>query len=740
MTSRAPAEAVPARPARANRFVGVVGLAVFVGLAALATVPVAAAPTPDQCMMCHKDPGLAKSVGRQGSLFVDVAALQRSTHASLSCVDCHTDASSLSHAPRLAPVRCARCHAAAKQSLSAGAHRSLGAAGTEVACTTCHGIHDVKDPRKGGMAVCARCHAQEVAVYATSVHGVAHAQGDSSASTCQDCHGSPHGLLAHTDPAAPTNRAHAKETCARCHADRRWMSRKGIAIPAAVQLFRGSVHGRSAKLNAAQCIDCHGAHGVRRAADPLSALYRSNIPGTCGQCHMREVTAYRVGVHGTALRRGVTDAPVCTDCHGEHMIQGPKDVDSPVAAAHVTETCSRCHEATGIRRTYGLPASRLATYRDSYHGLAARGGSPVVANCASCHGFHDILPSSDPRSSIAAGNLGRTCGRCHPGVEKNKLMGPIHVVIATSREPALFWARIIYLWLIAGTIGFMLLHNALDFVRKLRRHLAEQMGRVQPHAQALSRWFVRMTALERLQHTLLAVSFFTLVYTGFALKYPEAWGFHWLAKLEGGYAWRSIIHRVAAVAMVVTSLFHVGYLLTRRGRRLVFDLFPRVSDAFDLMQNMLYLVGLRSHPARFDRFGYIEKAEYWALIWGTMVMTVTGGVLWFENSFMQRWPKWILDLATVVHFYEAWLAFLAIVVWHLYQNIVNPDVYPMNWTWLTGKISEDQLRHEHYREWEREVGAEEEPVRAPAAVRGAEPAPGGAAPAGGIPEPGATQM
>ena len=88
-------------------------------------------------------------------------------------------------------------------------------------------------------------------------------------------------------------------------------------------------------------------------------------------------------------------------------------------------------------------------------------------------------------------------------------------------------------------------------------------------------------------------------------------------------------------------------------------------------------------------------------------MTVTGVLLWFENEALRALPKWMLDLATLIHYYEAWLAFLAIVVWHLYMNIVNPDVYPMNWTWLTGRISEAQLRHEHYLEWQRIVAAEE---------------------------------
>ena len=221
-----------------------------------------------------------------------------------------------------------------------------------------------------------------------------------------------------------------------------------------------------------------------------------------------------------------------------------------------------------------------------------------------------------------------------------------------------------------------------------------------------TRWFERMTVAERIQHALLAVSFFTLVYTGFALKFPETWLFAWFARLEGGYAWRSVIHRTAAVVMIAGATIHVFYLLTRRGRRLLLDLIPRFKDAVDLVQNLLYLTGLRKAPPQFDRFGYIEKMEYWALIWGTVVMSATGLMLWFENASLRLVQKWVLDLATIVHYYEAWLAFLAIVVWHLYQNIVNPDVYPMNWTWLTGKIPDAQLRHEHYLEWARLVEQE----------------------------------
>lgn len=532
---------------------------------------------------------------------------------------------------------------------------------------------------------------------------------------------------------SPTSRAHLAATCARCHADRELMTRRRITIPEATELYARSVHGRSKNPNAATCNDCHESHRIRPASDPASSIARANIANTCGRCHAKQASDYRMSIHGAALARGVMAAPTCTDCHGEHRIRGPREADSPVAARSVTQTCSHCHEAQGIRETYGLPAGRLGTYQDSFHGLAARGGSPAVANCASCHGEHAILPSSDPRSPIFAKNLPATCGRCHPGAGEKFALGQVHVAAATHADPLLYTVRWVYLLLIVGTIGGMALHNGLDFHSKLARHLRRQWRGAEAAAhsahEGLDRWFVRMTPFERVQHVLLAVSFFVLVYTGFALKFPEAWPFAWLARLEHGYAWRSIVHRVAAVIMVASAILHVIYLVTRRGRSTLVALLPRPGDLPLAWQNLMYMMGRRQEPPAFQRFGYIEKAEYWALIWGTLVMSLTGVLLWFENQSLHWLSKRLLDLATLVHYYEAWLAFLAILVWHVYQNVFNPDVYPMNWTWLTGKISDEQLRHEHRAEWEElqraeaEAAAAEDEARTPeAGAEGTNPA------------------
>ncbi|HVP15608.1 MAG TPA: cytochrome b/b6 domain-containing protein [Terriglobales bacterium] len=668
--------------------------------------------TNETCMGCHGQTDLSRERG--GSVHVDLARLQASPHGRLACVACHSGVTEVPHSPRLPSVACGSCHRDAAAAISGSAHRAAGGAGG--GCMGCHGTgHTVRRAARTGVDACAGCHARETTQYRGSVHGVALAAGDPEASTCRDCHGPFHSIRRRDDPLSPVNRANLPQTCARCHANRALTTRRRITIPEAYALYEKSVHGRSKDPRAATCSDCHGSHDLRRATDSSSSIFHTNVPRTCGRCHARQFEAYETGIHGQALRRGVTAAPACTDCHGEHLIRGPRDPDSPVTGAAVTTTCSRCHEAQGLRETFGLPAGRLTTYRDSYHGLAARGGATAVANCASCHGYHDILPSSDPRSAVNPRRLGETCGKCHPGAGTRFAMGPVHVAVTARDVPILYYVRLGYLWLIGLTIGGMALHQGLDFLRKLQRHWRRHRGPAELRHGPV-RWHLRMTRIERAQHALLLVSFFTLVGTGFALKFPESWLFSWLTRLEGGFALRSFLHRAAAVVLIGTSLAHVGYLFTRRGRGVFAALVPTLRDVREAATNLLYLAGLRRTAPTFDRFSYIEKAEYWALVWGTVVMSLTGLLLWFENQSLRWLPKWTIDLATMVHYYEAWLAFLAILVWHIYQNVLNPDVYPMSWTWVTGLMSDEQLQHEHGAEWLR-LDAEERARAAEAQAR-----------------------
>lgn len=278
------------------------------------------------------------------------------------------------------------------------------------------------------------------------------------------------------------------------------------------------------------------------------------------------------------------------------------------------------------------------------------------------------------------------------------------------------WVRQFYLLAIPLTIGLMLLHNGGDWIRKLLRLRASAgVPRQSNRYELPGRPNVRMLAFERLQHALLVISFLTLVWTGFALKYPDQWWARPLLLKEGNL--RSVVHRIAAVVFIMVALTHaISLWANHRLRRHWKQLLPKAADAREALANFAYNVGLRSAPPGRSPHSYIEKAEYWAVVWGAMVMILTGLMLWGNNLMLSLFPKVWLDVATSVHFYEAVLATLAIVVWHFYTVIFDPDVYPMDTAWLTG-ISVKKLE-DHASEPEPEGPEPQEPDPAEATSEG----------------------
>src|SRR5262249_22556969 len=149
--------------------------------------------------------------------------------------------------------------------------------------------------------------------------------------------------------------------------------------------YKLSIHGRAITAGnnkAATCSDCHSAHSIQPGSDPRSKVSHQNVPATCGACHAEIAKTYAQSVHGEAVAGGVTAAPVCTDCHGEHTILAPSEPGSLVNPARVsTVTCGRCHGDERLTARFDLPAQSVKTYQDSFHGLANRSGSRSVANC-----------------------------------------------------------------------------------------------------------------------------------------------------------------------------------------------------------------------------------------------------------------------------------------------------------------------------------------------------------------------
>jgi hypothetical protein len=139
----------------------------------------------------------------------------------------------------------------------------------------------------------------------------------------------------------------------------------------------------------------------------------------------------------------------------------------------------------------------------------------------------------------------------------------------------------------------------------------------------------------------------------------------------------------------------------REGRLWVRDMIPKWKDAADVWRNLLYYAGLGKSKPKIERFGYAEKAEYWAVVWGTIIMGLTGLVIWFKVGLFGFLPRWWVDVSIAVHFYEAVLATLAIVVWHVYHVAFDPDVYPVNFAFYDGKVSEELYKEEHESDYER---------------------------------------
>ena len=485
--------------------------------------------------------------------------------------------------------------------------------------------------------------------------------------------------------------AHAGLTCDTCHDQHeQYPHPAGVPKPVCTTChqdqagdYASSVHGQAAQKGNAAAPDCGICHGsAHELLPPKSQTFRAAVPDTCGMCHSDVAAQFRNSVHGQALARGATEAPLCTDCHGEHKILAPTNEASTVNRANIRDTCGSCHGDVRLTRKFGLPSDRLLTFDSSFHGLAAKSGDQTVANCASCHGFHNILPASDPKSTVNAKNLAKTCGQCHPGAGTRFAISQVHVVEGRGEPAATRWVREFYLLVIPVTLGLMLLHNAGDWIRKTIR-LRFRPNRPRRPA-ALAHAGPRMLPFERLQHAVLAISFITLVITGFALKFSDQWWARPVLMMEGAISMRSLIHRIAAVVFLTLAFTHlISLIVNRKLREHWKQMLPKNNDAREALSNFAYNLGLGSErPAR-SSHSYIEKVEYWALIWGTLVMAATGLLLWANNLAMRFLPKLWLDVATSVHFYEAILAASAVLIWHFYSTIFDPNVYPLDTSFLT---------------------------------------------------------
>ena len=421
-------------------------------------------------------------------------------------------------------------------------------------CLDCHSDKDMlphKEDADFSVACdgCGSCHEDAKDLY--GFHGRMSAEECRDIPTCADCHGD-HDVLPSSVKNSKTHPSNVPETCAQCHENINLTTKYQILIDHPIEVYKNSVHGLATESGvdvAATCNDCHStggsAHRILSPGDPKSSINHFNIPAMCGQCHAGIEKEFLEGIHGQLVIRGEADSPVCTHCHGEHGIISPSDPRSPVSSIRLAEaTCSPCHESITLTEKYGLRTGRLTSFIDSYHGLKTKAGDTHVANCASCHGVHKILPSSNPESSIHSDNLQETCGDCHPGISSALAATPIHEVgDGGLQTKAASIVKIIYIVAIVVIIGLMALHWLIDLIRQIVLVIKKPQVR-------------RMRIGELWQHTILMISFIVLVITGFALRFDDSWITKMFFGWQGGFALRGVIHRVAAVVLVIVTAWH----------------------------------------------------------------------------------------------------------------------------------------------------------------------------------------
>jgi hypothetical protein len=317
-------------------------------------------------------------------------------------------------------------------------------------CTACHSsITGFPHPAKVAPVQCGTCHSSEATDVSDSVHA------KDSAVPCLGCHGNPHAIVPVKNPQSPVYPLNVPRTCGSCHGNPKIAKKYGF--PNVYSMYMDSIHGfaltKDGLLVAANCSSCHGTHKILSRTNPKSPIYRTNIPDTCGKCHAGPKAQYLAGVHGRQMEAGNTKAPVCSSCHTAHQIAR---VEKASWQMKTSATCGNCHK------------ERYTTYLDTFHAQVSALGYVETAHCWNCHGHHDILPTSNPKSSVNPANLVHTCRQCHPGATQGFVSYQPH---ANPRDrhayPGLWFVTLFMNLLLLSVLSFFFLHTILWFIRSM---------------------------------------------------------------------------------------------------------------------------------------------------------------------------------------------------------------------------------------------------------------------------------
>jgi hypothetical protein len=437
------------------------------------------------CTKCHAQIEAVHRKTIRGELW------EKEAHVLPACVDCHQPhkVRKVFYTQGMADTDCMRCHA--NENLKARDGRSLevhaadlaSSRHAKVACSQCHSEVNASRVRPCETITtavdCSKCHEQIGQDYQRSRHGQLFAQKDPNAPVCKECHGT-HRVLGKHDPQSVTFPTNIPTLCARCHREgKKAAMRYTGAQHEIIQHYQESIHGKgllkSGLTVTATCTNCHTAHRELPKSDPDSSVNPKNVPATCGQCHHGIQEQFVNSIHSRTVSSTKAELPVCSDCHTAHQI---RRADEDGFKLDIMAKCGRCH------------VEIAKTYFDTYHGKVSRLGYTKTAKCYDCHGAHDILKVTDPRSHLSRANVVQTCQKCHASATR-RFAG--YLTHATHHDPKkypfLFWtfwgmtSLLLGTFVVGGLHTLLWLPRAFQMRGELRAEEAERKAAEQKTAE-----------------------------------------------------------------------------------------------------------------------------------------------------------------------------------------------------------------------------------------------------------------
>jgi cytochrome b subunit of formate dehydrogenase len=544
------------------------------------------------------------------------------------------------------------------------------------------------------------------------------AQSQGIGRSCQSCH---------SDPGFGSGFAlsvHGNNSCTSCHTGIDNLSRhlSGESKPTPVRCaschretaaaYHTDVH---AVVQNMTCADCHQKiHTLQRSAKPEKIA----VAELCIGCHAP--ADYVLLGHGKAVLAGNPDSATCSDCHSLHNIPyygAASEKDRAARREAYTRKCQACHSDEGIAARNNMTTEAAKSYDQTYHGKVMQAGFPErVAGCPDCHKGHNILPKSDPQSSLYPENLYASCKACHTVMHKRIVSIEAHpgpAKVKTNR--VLSWTNILMITLLTGVFVFFWLHTVLWWRKSyldacMRRKAGFEAPHLAPECSE-DKQIQRFSVTDRVMHVLLILSFFTLVLTGFPIKYSgTAWA-KVLVNFWGNPHLAGTFHRIAASVLCALFLFtlwrSINFLFPERRfrgwlKRLLGpdSLFPNLTDLRNVREMFLWFFNRGPMPI-FDRWTYWEKFDFLAVFWGMTAIGLSGLMLWMPGLFSYIMPGWMINVASIVHSEEAFLAAVFIFTVHFFNTHIVPNKFPLEPNIFTGRYRVDTMREERPLEYER---------------------------------------